>query len=92
MIETRHLKNITLFTNNKKFIKLKKFTVNTVKAEELRKVDLKKELQVGNRSPLCNENHDTKDFVFYLQQTLEERCKLLYKSKFDALRDLVLFA
>ena len=92
MIETHRLKNITFFTNNQKFIKSKKFTVNTVKAEELRKVNLKKELKVANRSPLCNENHGTKGFVSYLQQTLEERCKLLYKSKFDALRDLVLFA
>ena len=39
-------------------------------------------MKVGNRYPsLCNENHDIEDCVFVLQQTLEERGKLLYKRK-----------
>ena len=38
-------------------------------------------MKVGDRCPLCNENHDIEDFVFFLQQTLEERSKLLYKRK-----------
>ena len=57
---------------NQKFIKSKRFTVNTVKAEELGKVDISKKLKVGNRCPLCSENHDIEDCVFFLQQTLEE--------------------
>ena len=57
---------------NQKFIKPKRFTVNTVKAEELRKVDISKKLKFGNRCPVCNENHDIEDCVFFLKQTLEE--------------------
>ena len=66
---------------NQKVIKSKRFTANTVKAEGLGKVDISKKLKVGNRCPVCNENHDNEDCVFFLQQTLEERSKLLYKRK-----------
>ena len=55
--------------------------LSTVKAEELGKVDISKKLKVGNRCPLCNEKHDIEDCVFFLQQTLEEQSKLLYKKK-----------
>ena len=57
---------------NQKFIKLERFTVNTVKAEEVGKVDISNKLEVGDRCPVCNENHDIEDCVFFLQQTLEE--------------------
>ena len=57
---------------NQKFIKSKRFTVNTVKAEEVGKVDISEKLKVGDRCPVCNENHDIEDCVFFLQQTLEE--------------------
>ena len=57
---------------NQKFIISKRFTVNRVKTEELGKVDISKKLKVGNRCPLCNENHDIEDCVFFLQQTLKE--------------------
>ena len=66
---------------NQQFIKSKRFTVNTVKAGELGKVDITKKLKVGNRCPLCNENHGIEDCVFFLQETLEEQSKLLYKRK-----------
>ena len=72
---------VSQYIENQKFIKSKRFTVNTVKAEELGKVDISKKLKVGNRCPLCSENHDIEDCVFFLQQTLEERSKLLYKRK-----------
>ena len=48
---------------NQKFIKFKRFTVNTVKAEG--KVDISKKLKVGNRCPVYNENHDIEDCVFF---------------------------
>ena len=66
---------------NQKFIKSKRYTVSTVKAEELEKVHICKKFKVGNRGTVCNENHDIEDSVFFLQQTLEERSKLLYKKK-----------
>ena len=66
---------------NQKLIRSKKFIFNTVKTEELGKVDISKKLKVGNRCPLCNENYDIEDCVFFLQQTLEEQSKLLYKKK-----------
>ena len=66
---------------NQKFIKSERFTVNTVKAEERGKVDISKKLKVDNRCPAFNENLDIEDYVFFLQQTLEERSKLFYKSK-----------
>ena len=66
---------------NQKFIKPKKLTVNTVKAEEVGKIDISKKLKVVNRCPVCNENHDIDDCVFFLQQTLKEQSKLLYKRK-----------
>ena len=72
---------VSQYIENQKFIKSERFTVNTVKAEELGKVDISKKLKVGNRCPLCSENHDIEDCVFFLQQTLEERSKLLYKRK-----------
>ena len=54
---------------NQKFIKSKRFTVNTVKTKELGKVDISKKLKVVNRCPVCNENHDIKNcvcvFFFY---------------------------
>ena len=62
-------------------IKSKRFAVNTVKTEELGKVDISKKLKVGNRCPLWNENHDAEGWVFFLQKTLEKRSKLLYKRK-----------
>ena len=31
--------------------------------------------------PMCNENHDIEDCTYYLQQTMEERSKLLFKNK-----------
>ena len=31
--------------------------------------------------PMCNENHDIEDCNYYLQQTMEERSKLLFKNK-----------
>ena len=43
---------------SQKFIKSKRFTVNTVRDKELGKVDISKKLKVGNRCPLWNENHD----------------------------------
>ena len=66
---------------NQKFVKSERFTVNTVKAEERGKVDISKKLKVDNRCPASNENRDIEDYVFFLQQTLEERSKLFYKSK-----------
>ena len=57
---------------NQKFIKSRRFTVNRVKAEETGKVDISKKLKVGDRCPVCNENHGIEDCVFFLQQTLEE--------------------
>ena len=44
-------------------------------------MEISKKLKVGKRYPLSNENHDVEDCVFLLQQTLEERSKLLYKRK-----------
>ena len=66
---------------NQKFIKSKRFTVNTVKAEELGKVDISQKLKIGNRCPVCCESDNIEDCVFFLQQTLEEQSKLLYKRK-----------
>ena len=66
---------------NQKFIKSKRFTVKTVKAEKLGKMDISKKLKVGNRCPLCSENHDIEDCVFFIQQTLEKPSKLLYMRK-----------
>ena len=31
--------------------------------------------------PTCNENHDIEDCTYYLQQTMEERSKFLFKNK-----------
>ena len=31
--------------------------------------------------PMCNENHDIEDCTYYLQQTMEERSKFLFKKK-----------
>ena len=31
--------------------------------------------------PMCNENHDIEDCTYYLQQTMKERSKLLFKNK-----------
>ena len=31
--------------------------------------------------PMCNKNHDIKDCTYYLQQTMEERSKFLFKHK-----------
>ena len=72
---------IAVTKKSQKFIKSKRFTVNTVKAEELGKVDINKKLKVGNSCQFCNENYDIEDCVFFLQQTLEDRSKLLYKRK-----------
>ena len=69
------------FEKNQKFIKPKRFTVNTVKAEELGKVDISKKLKIGNRCPVCCESDNIEDCVFFLQQTLEEQSQLLYKRK-----------
>ena len=62
---------------NQTFIKSKRFTVNADKTEEVGKVDISKKLRVANRCPVCNENHDIEECVFFIQQTLEERSKLL---------------
>ena len=51
---------------NQQFIKSKRFTVNTVKTGEFRKMDITKKFKVGNRCPLCNENHGIEDCVFFL--------------------------
>ena len=50
---------------NQKFIRSKKFIFNTVKTEELGKVDISKKLKVGNRCPVYNENHDIEDCVLF---------------------------
>ena len=31
--------------------------------------------------PMCNENHDMEDYTYYLQKTMEERIKFLFKNK-----------
>ena len=31
--------------------------------------------------PMCNKNHDIEDCTYYLQQTMEERSKFLFKNK-----------
>ena len=38
-------------------------------------------MKVGERCPVCSENHGNEDCIFFLQQTLEERSKLLYERK-----------
>ena len=46
-----------------------------------------KDLQKGNKAssgrtcPVCGERHDIEDCKYYLQQTLEERSKLVFKKK-----------
>ena len=50
---------------NQIFIKSKKFTVNTVKAEEWGKVEISKKLRFVNRCPLCNKNRDIEECVFF---------------------------
>ena len=52
ILESDPLYSSQYIEKNQKFIKSKIFSVNTVKAEELVKVDISKKLKVGNRCPV----------------------------------------
>ena len=67
---------------NQKFIKSKRFTFSTVKAEKLGKVDISKKLKVGNRCPVCNENHDIEDCVFFLHRHLKNEASYFIRENY----------
>ena len=74
---------------DQKFIKSKRFTVNTVKAEESVKVDISKKLKTGIRCALCYENHELKIvFSFYKRHWKSEVNFFIIENVMNVLKKL----
>ena len=62
----------------KRFSAIATVTINSCNISEDKSNKIASKVEV---CPKCNKNHDTEDCTYYLQQTMEERNKFLFKNK-----------